>query len=106
MLFVVLICLFLPLCLYGEIHGFAEVGKGYQMDIYLAEVEVQWWLGNGNLKNELYGGWETWAYSNLSSFVDIYTVGNRVHYKDFYFQLEHMGSDTGGITTFSAGFNW
>ena len=45
----------------------------------------------GNLKNELYGGWQTWFVLggfNNHPFKDVYFLGNRIHFKNYYFEIE------------------
>ena len=92
-LLVIFLFVILPISAFAEIHGFFEFGKALTNDWAKAEVEIQWWMGQGDWQNELYGGWETWmrfnlGYGNSFPFTSLYTIGNRVHYKHFYFGLE------------------
>lgn len=79
-----------PLC--AEVHGYLQLDKAVDSQIAIAETEVQLWLGKGDLKNELYGGWQTWLLSNNLRgypFRDMYWLGNRLHYKRYYLEINH-----------------
>jgi len=89
----VFILLFVPLSLSAEIHGYLELGKGINNDWAMVKTEIQWWVGNGDVKNELYGGWETWmnfrvGLGNNRPFTSMYTIGDRFHYKNMYVGIE------------------
>jgi len=120
----IILCL-LAMPLYAEIHGFFEAGYaiGEGEDAVFTEIELQWWRGGGFVRNELYGGIETWAINIQHPFKALYTIGDRVHFGNFYLQIEHgcnhavyspYNKDwwhknlytTGDLTTFSAGIKW
>ena len=93
MLIIILLVILLPISLYAEIHGVLEVGKAIENKWAYAEIELQWWVGKGSLKNELYGGWQTWfvfgGFNNYP-FKDIYFFGDRIHFKNLYFEIERF----------------
>ena len=120
----VFIIFLIPISAIAEIHGFFEVGKAFDSELTRAQIELQWWIGNGNLRNELYGGWETWFLFHEGGghpFCDEYIIGNRIHYRTFYFQIEHHCNHPVSsfysegvidrysipyLTTFSIGVKW
>ena len=126
-LFVIMILLLIfPVSAFGEIHGFFEMGKVIDDERATAEIELQWWTGQKEVRNELYGGWTTWLLIGHRSnfpFWSIYTIGDRIHYKSFYFEIEHFCSHRvlgnegrliqrydeipyGHLTTISIGVEW
>lgn len=125
-LLIIIILLFLPVSAFAEIHGFFEVGKTLENEWTKAEIELQWWMGQGNFRNELYGGWQTWfvlgGFNNYP-FKDIYFFGDRIHFRNWYFEVERFCnhpvysrynrdwwsenlSKQGYLTTFSIGIKW
>ena len=126
MLIIMLLVILLPVSLYAEIHGRFEVGNVIENEWAYAEIELQWWVGKGSLKNELYGGWQTWFVPHDlcgAPFKDVYFLGNRIHLRKFYFEIEHFCnhpvysyynrywwtenvSNRGDLTTVSIGVKW
>ena len=120
----VFILLFVPAISFAEFHGFMEIGKSFDTELAKAEIELQWWIGKNNWKNELYGGWESWfLWKDWRGwpFLDRYKIGNRIHYRNIYIELEHYcnhsvhsyysegvrnKNDSEDLTTLSFGVTW
>jgi len=126
MLSIMLLLILVPISLYAEICGHFVVGNVIENEWAYAEIEIQWWIGKGSLKNELYGGWQTWFIPHDlrgTPFKDVYFLGDRIYFKNFYIELEHFCnhpvysyynrswwnnniSNRGSLTTISIGVEW
>jgi len=125
-IFLSILLVFVNTYLKAEIHGHFEIGKTIENEWAKTEIELQWWIGKGIIKNELYGGWQTWFIPhNLrgAPFKDVYFLGDRIHFRNFYLELEHFCnhpvysyynrswwndniSNKGSLTTVSIGIKW
>ena len=78
-----------------EIHGFIQFGKDLAVDEAYAEVELRYVFDIWILESSIYGGWLTWMVLPEKGLImqdvlyDLYTVGCRLSYEDFYVDLSH-----------------
>ena len=122
-LLVLLLFITVPVLTMAEIHGFFECGYTPTQDMVFTEIELQWWMGQGIVQNELYGGFETWSQYFNHPFKTIYSIGDRIHINNFYLQLEYGCNHAvyseysrwwwaenlrtqGNLTTVSIGVEW
>ena len=79
----------------AEIHGNLEIGKDLEKPEAYADVMISLDFDIWAFKNSIYGGWLTWfelpdggIYMN-GVIYDLYTIGYKITYKQFYIKLEH-----------------
>lgn len=83
--------MFVPLIGTGDIHGYFEFGKDLINDVWIADTLIILEYDHF-LKQEIYGGTKVIMEKDGISgypFKDIYTIGYRVWFNDFYAELEH-----------------
>lgn len=86
----------LVLCITVAAHGepYVEFIIGHMTNgpIYNANVTLGYDIKIYQVKNTTYGGWSTWSLRDGTSgypFIDIYTIGNKLSYDNFFIDYKH-----------------
>ena len=96
-LFLTILLISVNLFAYEEGPGFyAEYSKDFYSDITYTDIEVHYTLKFWQLELQPFGGTQTYFISNDSlifggkPFLDVYSWGSRLKYKNIIFQYEHF----------------
>jgi hypothetical protein len=74
---------------YAGIYGRIEAGKDVDdKDIYFTTINFGYKFTLWNITSKTYGGWFTWQENN-APFLDTYTIGQSIHFKGFFIEVNH-----------------
>lgn len=77
---------------YAKPYVLLSMGHMTDESIYNSNVTIGYNLKIYQFKNTTYGGWSTWSMRYEGKgypFIDIYTIGNKVSYKNFFVDYCH-----------------